>query len=147
MKKRKFKKWFLLILFNRYTYFLYGTLVCIGLFFGFYFGYKYYSDSKIIYISPLSQSSKSSSNDALKQSVSILNSLLKKNNFEVKEIKEEQDYYKVILAKDREVYISKKIDLETQVASLQLINSRLTIEGKTFKRIDFRYEKPVMVLE
>lgn len=36
--------------------------------------------------------------------------------------------------------------LESQISSLQLILSRLTIEGKRLKKLDFRFDKPVIEL-
>lgn len=144
MKKRKFKKWFIAAVFNKYTYILYATIFCIGLFFGFFYAYVYWNSSRVVYISPLSQGAfaKASSHTT----ISSLNSLLKKAAIEFSKIEDKETYYKVTISKDSEVYFSKKINLEVQVTSLQLIDSRLTIEGKAFKRIDFRYDKPVMVL-
>lgn len=42
--------------------------------------------------------------------------------------------------------LSSKKDLENQVASLQLTISNLTIEGKRFDTLDFRFERPVITL-
>ena len=41
----------------------------------------------------------------------------------------------------------KKENIPVQIASLQLILRRLTMEGKRFSRLDFRYDKPVIVLK
>ena len=44
-----------------------------------------------------------------------------------------------------EVILSSKKDLQTQISSLQLILSRLTIEeGKKLKKLDFRFNSPVI---
>lgn len=44
-----------------------------------------------------------------------------------------------------EVILSSKKDIQTQISSLQLILSRLTIEeGKKLKNLDFRYNSPVI---
>jgi len=43
-----------------------------------------------------------------------------------------------------ELILSSKKDLENQLSSLQLILSRLTIEGKKLKKLDFRYDNPVV---
>lgn len=45
-----------------------------------------------------------------------------------------------------EVVISLKKDVASQLASLQVTMSHLTIEGKRFNRIDFRFDKPVISL-
>ncbi|HZJ18353.1 MAG TPA: hypothetical protein VFD45_01900 [Patescibacteria group bacterium] len=42
--------------------------------------------------------------------------------------------------------LSLNKELETQISSLQLILSRLTIEGKRLKKLDFRFDKPVIEL-
>lgn len=54
--------------------------------------------------------------------------------------------YKIVLSSGSEVYLDSKKDLTTQLSSLQLILSQLKIEGKTFKRLDFRFEKPVIAM-
>lgn len=43
-----------------------------------------------------------------------------------------------------EVILSSKKDLDSQLSSLQLIFSRLTIEGKKLKKLDFRFDNPVV---
>lgn len=42
------------------------------------------------------------------------------------------------------VIFSSKKDLSSQITSLQLILSRLTIEGKKLKTLDFRFDNPVV---
>lgn len=51
----------------------------------------------------------------------------------------------VYLRDGGEVSISQKKNLESQISSLQVILSRLTIEGKKFKSLDLRFDKPVIV--
>lgn len=43
-----------------------------------------------------------------------------------------------------EVILSSDKDLGSQLSSLQLILSRLTIEGKKLKKLDFRFVNPVV---
>lgn len=43
-----------------------------------------------------------------------------------------------------EVLLSPDKDMTQQVASLQVILTRLTMEGKRFKRLDMRFDKPVI---
>jgi len=43
-----------------------------------------------------------------------------------------------------EIILSSKKDLGSQLSSLQLILSRLTIEGKKLKKLDFRFDNPVV---
>lgn len=147
MKKRKFKKWLVLLILSRFAFFLYITVGCTALFFLVYYGYKETYGNKYVYLSPLPLSSKIASTTGKLQDASTLTQLLKDAKIKTQEITTRADYYKLILLSGEEVYFSKKIDLETQVASLQLIISRLTIEAKGFVKLDFRYEKPVMVLK
>lgn len=49
------------------------------------------------------------------------------------------------LENGEEVLLSSKKSLETQVSSLQLILSRLTIEGKRIAKLDLRFDNPVIV--
>jgi hypothetical protein len=43
-----------------------------------------------------------------------------------------------------EVILSSKKDIGSQLSSLQLILSSLTIEGKKLKVLDFRFDNPVV---
>ncbi len=52
--------------------------------------------------------------------------------------------YLVKLSSGEDVVFSPKKKIDLQVSSLQLILSALTIEGKGFRRLDFRFEKPVV---
>lgn len=52
--------------------------------------------------------------------------------------------YIVKLNGESEVIIDSNKDIGEQLSSLQLIISQLTIEGKKFKSLDFRYQKPII---
>ncbi len=72
-------------------------------------------------------------------------SVLQKENIKYKSLTTEKDLnYKVILENNGEVIIDPNKDILKQVSSLQLILSQLKIDNKAFKRLDFRYEKPVI---
>lgn len=71
--------------------------------------------------------------------------VLKEKNILYKSVTTSKDLtYKIMLSKDSEVIIDPKKDIELQLSSLQLILKRLKIEGKTFRRLDFRYQKPII---
>lgn len=53
--------------------------------------------------------------------------------------------YSIFLAEKREVLLAPQKDIASQIASLQVILIRLTMEGKQFSKLDLRFEKPVMV--
>ena len=84
-------------------------------------------------ISPIAKSSQKS-----------LTSILEKKNIKYDSVEKIEDYYLVKVKGAGDVLISTQKDLDEQVSSLQLISSRLKIEGKTFRRLDFRYEKTVV---
>ncbi len=46
-----------------------------------------------------------------------------------------------------EVLLTSKKDIILQLSSLQVIYSRLTMEGKKFRRLDMRYDKPIILLQ
>lgn len=46
-----------------------------------------------------------------------------------------------------EIILTSIKDLTPQLSSLQVIYSRLTMEGKKFKRLDMRYDKPIILLQ
>lgn len=45
---------------------------------------------------------------------------------------------------DEEVILSLQKNITLQIASLQLTIAHLTIEGKRFHRLDFRFDKPII---
>lgn len=91
-----------------------------------------------LFVSPLSQIHDSTDTSLVKE--------LKKNKVEYQEIKTNNDLsYLIVLKENQEVIIDPKKDISLQLSSLQLIIAQLKIEGKAFSRLDFRYEKPVIV--
>ena len=50
----------------------------------------------------------------------------------------------VKLKNESEIIFSSKKDVKSQITSLQLMLSRLTIEGKKLKSLDFRFDNPVV---
>jgi len=58
-----------------------------------------------------------------------------------------RSYFDIGLKDDGKVYISSKKDIIIQISSLQAILKQLTINGKRFQLIDFRFDKPVIVFE
>jgi hypothetical protein len=97
------------------------------------------------YVSPLSR--QFSLPDALGNSVSeeTVKQALGKAHFTLKKIEGFDDGYIVTLKSGEKVLFSKKKPLDEQISSLQLISSRLTIEGKQFSQLDLRFDRPVLV--
>lgn len=58
------------------------------------------------------------------------------------------DYSYVVKLKDGEmIFFSPKKPIDQQISSLQLVLSRLTIEGKRFSSLDFRFDNPVIIYQ
>lgn len=75
-----------------------------------------------------------------------LESILRESKISFSKIEKATDSsYLVFIREAGVVNISSSKNLKQQVSSLQLILSRLTIEGKRFKRLDLRFDKPVIV--
>lgn len=52
--------------------------------------------------------------------------------------------YQVSIPNNGQVKLSSQKDIGKQITSLQRILKHLTIEGKPFKNIDFRFEEPII---
>ena len=88
-------------------------------------------------LSPLPKNFKNQNHD--------LKSLLEREKVKFSKISIATDSsYMVVLEDGGEAIITPKKNLEEQVLSLQIVLSRLTIEGKRFKSLDFRFDKPVV---
>jgi cell division septal protein FtsQ len=99
------------------------------------FGY-----GKAKYISPIAAGKSSQISE-----VTLLEDALKNQNILYTSVARGQEDSLLILLKDNgEVILSSKKDLRSQVTSLQLMLSRLTIEGKKLKVLDLRYNHPVI---
>ena len=76
-----------------------------------------------------------------------LKNMLKDKNIQYAKITYGNDLsFYIDLRDGGQVIISLNKGLENQISSLQLILSRLTIEGKRLKKLDFRFDKPVIEL-
>lgn len=77
--------------------------------------------------------------------MSDLESILKNNKISFSSIDVNPDSsFTVNLTGDGVVILSSKKDIRAQLSSLQLILSRLTIEGKKLKSLDLRFGSPVI---
>ena len=94
---------------------------------------------KALFISPVATNS---SQDAKK-----IETLLLEADISFSSISFLDYYYIVMLSDGGQVILSLKKDIEKQITSLQPILKQLTIEGKKFNRIDFRFDKPLVVYE
>lgn len=77
---------------------------------------------------------------------SEINDLLQESGIAFTSVESANDSSYLVNLKDGgQVIITQNKNVQNQISSLQLILSRLTIEGKRFKSLDFRYDKPVVL--
>jgi len=101
----------------------------------------HFAFGRTVYISPVAKSS----NSHLSSSNSLENLLTQnKIDYDAVSVGSDGTSYTVNLTAGGEVILSSKKDLGSQLTSLQLILSRLTIEGKKLKTLDFRFDNPVV---
>jgi len=90
-----------------------------------------------LFLSPLSDNQESVNSKLVEE--------LKEKNIRYKTIETNQDLSLIVkLDGGGEVIMDPKKSISSQLSSLQLITAQLKIEGKTFSRLDFRYQKPVI---
>jgi hypothetical protein len=99
--------------------------------------FLYFNLSKISVISPLAESKTS-------KLVNLENQLTKKKISYGSAIASSDGSFIVKLIDQGEVILSSKKDIGSQLSSLQLILSSLTIEGRKLKILDFRFDNPVV---
>jgi hypothetical protein len=97
------------------------------------FAYNNFIKDKSLFINPLSS-----------QSSNKLGDFLNQRNIPYKNLEEGSNYYVLELDQGQIVIISKNKDIGEQLSSLQLIQSRLKIEGRDFKSLDMRFAQPVI---
>jgi hypothetical protein len=90
---------------------------------------------KPLFISPMGKTGPSSS---------MVEQILKEGNIPFSAITLSNDYYVINVSSSGQIILSKNKDLNQQIASLQRILRELTIEGKSFKSIDFRFLEPII---
>ncbi len=115
-------------------YLIVALILSLVLFFSGYFLNKYFPD----FLSPLAK-------EKFKEGMELEKALNKKNVKFIKITPQSDLSFLVELIDKEEVIFTSKKAFESQIASLQLITKQLTIEGKRFKRLDFRYDKPMII--
>lgn len=102
--------------------------------------YSIFFAKKTLYISPVT---KDSSHDAKKIETLLLDAQIAFVSISI----HEDSSYKVLLKDGGQVVLSLKKDIGRQITSLQPILKQFTIDGRKFNRIDFRFDKPLVVYE
>jgi hypothetical protein len=73
-----------------------------------------------------------------------LTRLLTQYNIHYTSISETKDEYLITLNPKQQIVITRKKDISSQISSLQVLLPRLTMEGREFRRLDLRFNKPVV---
>lgn len=106
----------------------------------------FFNNSRLI--SPVSDSFPKKEKNVDNNSIKRLESALTKNNIKFSSVSVASDSSYLINLEDKGNIIfdfNKSLDL--QISSLQLMLSRFTIEGKRIERVDFRFDKPIVVFK
>lgn len=99
--------------------------------------YIAYLEKKTAPLSPLSKNQTSFN--------LLIEKKLKEKRIEIISLETEKDLnYKIILKNGEEIIFDRNKNIDGQLSSLQLILNQLKIEGKALKRLDFRYQKPII---
>lgn len=118
-------------------------IISLSLFFLFLFlavSFFFFKKQNLISPLPLGKTASESSTTNLEE-------LLVKNNIPFSSIELASDSsFLVRLREGEEISFSPKKSITQQISSLQLVLTRLTIEGKRFKSLDFRFDKPLIIL-
>ena len=93
-------------------------------------------NKKQVFINPLSGINPSPT--------SALENLLYNSHIQYDSISQEKNFSVVSLRDNGQIIFSYEKNLNDQISSLQAILKQLTIEGKRFKNLDFRFDKPVV---
>lgn len=112
--------------------FIFVVVIFLGeiIYFNFSFG-------RTSYLNPIAKNAVSNT--------AILEEKLRKANVNFITVSASSDSSLVVsLSGSGEVIFSSKKDIGSQISSLQLILTRLTIEGKSLKILDFRFDNPVI---
>jgi len=111
-------------------------------------GYSVYliKAQKPLYITPLSQNFSFSQGTHEDKNLNLVKKEFEKLHLPILKITADADSYHVFLSDKSEIFFSSKKDINSQLASLQLILTRLTMEGKLYNKLDLRFDKPVITL-
>lgn len=134
IKKRKIKTRF----FQQTRIFfisLVGMFILLGIV---YLTFFFFFSQKELFISPLALQKNTNRSE--------IDDLLQESGIAFTSVESAKDSSYLVNLKDGgQVIITQNKNVQNQISSLQLILSRLTIEGKRFKSLDFRYDKPVVL--
>lgn len=113
-------------------------LILIFLFLSLFLLGRILTNKKVLFFSPVSNIGFSKNSDFEEK--------LKKLDIEYENLKFSENSYRFDIKGEGSIIISTEKNIDSQLSSLQLTLTQLKIEGKRFKSLDFRFDKPVIVL-
>ena len=99
---------------------------------------KILTNKKVLFFSPVSSIGFSKNSDFEEK--------LKKLEIDYENLKFSENSYRFDIKGEGSIIISTEKNIDSQLSSLQLTLTQLKIEGRRFKSLDFRFDKPVIVL-
>lgn len=133
ISKRKSKVIFQRLFFS-FGIFLFALFLCVIL-----FGWQYIVGVNILSPIGLHGLNSSTNTDGM---VYTVKSFCQEKKLPCQSITNDNNAVTITLDNSAVILLSSQKDLQKQLASLQLTLSQLTIEGKQFKKLDFRFDKP-----
>ena len=112
--------------------FLFSLLICFGI-----FGWQLLA--RIPLMSPMGKNTPGFNSDTAEYTVK---KFCEEKKLTCVAVEASGDSITIVLSNNATILLSSSKDLQKQLASLQVTLSQLTIEGKQFKKLDFRFEKP-----
>lgn len=101
---------------------------------------------KALFITPLSRSFSFSQGSGQDKNLNSIKKGADKLHLSIDKIITNDDSYNIFLTDKSEIIFSNKKDINSQLASLQFILARLTMEGKLYNKLDLRFDKPVIAI-
>lgn len=114
------------------TYIL--LLIILG--FSAFFLNKFFIEKKTLFISPIGKTN---------IDLARVEKILKDNKILFSQVSLSDHSYLINIPNNGQVRLSWDKDIGKQITSLQRILIQLTIEGKSFKSIDFRFSEPIIL--
>ena len=100
-----------------------------------FFLHGLFVSTKPLFVSPIGK---------INSDLTYVEKILKKNNILFSKVTLLDNSYLVDIQNNGQVRFSQDKDVSKQIASLQRMLIQLTIEGKPFKNIDFRFSEPII---
>lgn len=116
--------------------FIVTFIICFGI-----YGFFFLKKSGIV--SPITSGGiqKSMIGDETSQQINDIKRFCDEQKLSCSNVSDVNSTITITLSNDAQIFLSAEKDVPKQLSSLQLTLNQLTIEGKQFKKLDFRFDK------